>query len=53
MVPRPRGVPLGVSRRQPLGLLQAEVSVALAHNLQAGPQRLLQVEASDNLQAGA
>jgi hypothetical protein len=35
-VPRPRGVPLGVSRRQPLGLLQAEVSVALAHNLQAG-----------------
>ena len=35
-MPRPRGVPLGVSRRQPLGLLQAEVSVALAHNLQAG-----------------
>ena len=27
---------MGVSRRQPLGLLQAEVSVALAHNLQAG-----------------
>ena len=43
MVPRPRGVPLGVSRRQPLGLLQVEASVALAHNLQAGHPPLVQV----------